>query len=82
MTDVSEPALTIDCRSLRCPQPVIELARRIRDVPVGGVVAVLADDPAAATDVPAWCRLRGHEFLGTGDERSGGPSYLVRRLRD
>ena len=66
---------------MRCPQPVIELARRITDVPAGGVVAVLADDPAAATDVPAWCRLRGHEYLGTDDAEAGAPSYLVRRSR-
>jgi TusA-related sulfurtransferase len=66
---------------MRCPQPVIELARRIGDVPAGGVVAVLADDPAAATDVPAWCRLRGHEYLGTEKSDSGAPSYLVRRSR-
>jgi TusA-related sulfurtransferase len=66
---------------MRCPQPVIELARRIGDVPAGGVVAVLADDPAAATDVPAWCRLRGHEYLGTETSDSGASSYLVRRSR-
>lgn len=81
MTDLPEPDLTLDCRSMRCPQPVIELARRIGDVPAGGVVAVLADDPAAATDVPAWCRLRGHEYLGTQESDSGAPSYLVRRSR-
>jgi len=81
VTGLPEPDLTLDCRSMRCPQPVIELARRIADVPAGGVVAVLADDPAAATDVPAWCRLRGHEYLGANDTESGASSYLVRRSR-
>lgn len=81
MTGLPEPDLTVDCRSMRCPQPVIELARRIADVPAGGVVAVLADDPAAATDVPAWCRLRGHEYLGADDTESGASSYFVRRSR-
>jgi cysteine desulfurase len=33
-------------------------------VPVGAVVALLADDEAARLDVPAWCEMRGHTFLG------------------
>jgi cysteine desulfurase len=55
---------TLDTRGLRCPAPIIELARRITEVPVGAVVAVLADDEAARLDVPAWCAMRGHEYLG------------------
>ena len=73
------PDLVLDCRAMRCPLPVIELARRIEEVEVGAVVAVIADDPAAATDVPAWCRLRGHDYVGTGDGVGGAPSFLVRR---
>jgi TusA-related sulfurtransferase len=73
------PDLVIDCRGMRCPLPVIELARRIEEVAVGGIVAVVADDPAAAADVPAWCRMRGHEYVGSGDPLDGAPSFLVRR---
>jgi tRNA 2-thiouridine synthesizing protein A len=65
----------LDCRGQRCPLPVIALARRIGEVPVGGVVRVLADDPAAAADIPAWCRLRGQEFLGAAAPQA----YDVRR---
>jgi cysteine desulfurase len=74
----AEPDLVVDAVGKRCPLPVIDLARRIGEVPVGGVVAVLSDDPAAATDVPAWCRMRNHEFVG---ERAHGEvsAYLVRR---
>jgi tRNA 2-thiouridine synthesizing protein A len=74
------PDLVVDCRGMRCPLPVIELARRISEVPVGAVVAVVADDPAAATDVPAWCRLRGHAYLGTGEPVDGAALYLTRRV--
>jgi tRNA 2-thiouridine synthesizing protein A len=69
----------VDARGLRCPLPVIELARRIGEVPTGDVIAVLADDPAAAYDIPAWCRMRGQASLGV-DETPEGPRYLVRRL--
>ena len=59
-----EPALTLDLRGQLCPLPVIGLAKRITEVGVGSVVAVLADDPAAAADIPAWARMRGHDYLG------------------
>ena len=74
------PALTVDALGTRCPVPVIELARRIGDVPVGSVVAVLADDAAARLDIPAWCGMRGQEYLGE-EALAGRPgaAYLVRR---
>ena len=59
------PTVVLDCRGQRCPLPVIALAKRLPEVPVGGVLRVLADDPAAANDIPAWCRMRGEEFLGS-----------------
>ena len=77
---MSAPAdLELDCRGLRCPLPVIKLGNSIGDVPVGGTVAVVADDPAAGPDTRAWCRMRGHEFLGEDVPDYGGRRYLVRR---
>ena len=55
----------LDCLGQRCPLPVIALAKRLPQVAVGDIVRVLADDPAAALDIPAWCRMRGQEFLGS-----------------
>ena len=54
----------LDCRGRRCPLPVVELA---------------ADDPAARVDVPAWCRMRGHDYLGETAADDGTPVYSVRR---
>lgn len=73
-----EPAEVIDCLGQRCPLPVIAVARRLPQHPVGAVVRVLADDPAAAIDIPAWCRMRGQEFLG-GASVDGAPAFDVRR---
>lgn len=72
--------MRIDCRGVLCPVPVIELAKRMAGVPVGAVVEVLADDPAAAHDIPAWCRMRGHQLEETAEE-GGVPLYRVRRVR-
>lgn len=82
MSDGGHPAvdLELDCRGLLCPLPVIELGRRHVEVPVGGVVAVVAEDPAARVDVPAWCRLRGQEYVGEDTAHDGVPRYLVRRV--
>ncbi|MDQ4084635.1 MAG: sulfurtransferase TusA family protein [Actinomycetota bacterium] len=75
---MDEPALVVDCTGMRCPMPVIELTRRLADVEVDEVIGVVADDPAAKADVPAWCRLRGHEYVGA--RRQGHARlYLVRR---
>lgn len=74
------PGRLLDCRGKRCPLPVIELARRIRSVPVGATVTVLADDPAARVDIPAWCRMRRQDYLGESTADDGGPAYTVRRL--
>ena len=68
--------ITLDCLGQRCPLPVIGLARRLPSVSVGDVVRVLADDPAAANDIAAWCRLRGQEFVGS----PAPDTYDVRRL--
>jgi tRNA 2-thiouridine synthesizing protein A len=65
----------LDCLGKPCPVPVIELARALPSVAVGELIEVLSDDPAAASDIPAWCRLRGQGFEG-----STGTSYSVRRL--
>jgi tRNA 2-thiouridine synthesizing protein A len=73
-------ALVLDCRGQLCPRPVIELARHLADVAVGQVIAVAADDVAAATDVPAWCRMRQQEYLGAEVAEDGVPVYQVRRL--
>jgi TusA-related sulfurtransferase len=73
--------LELDCRGMRCPLPVIRLSQRIDEVAVGQVVAVVADDAAARSDVPAWCRMREQEFLGEDEAPDGTPRYLVRRLR-
>lgn len=74
-----QPALTIDALGRKCPIPIIMLAERINQVAMGGVVAVLADDPAAFTDVPAWCRLKSHEHVGSYELPQGGWSIHVRR---
>lgn len=77
-TGAAPPVLTIDALGRKCPIPIIMLAERIREVPIGELIAVLADDPAAETDVPAWCMMKSHEYVAT-TPLSRGWSFLLRR---
>lgn len=72
--------MILDCRGRRCPLPILELARGIGAVDVGSTIWVDADDPAARADVPAWCRMRGQDYLGEAAADDGVPRYAVRRV--
>ncbi|MGQ4384120.1 cysteine desulfurase/sulfurtransferase TusA family protein [Streptomyces sp. SAS_270] len=74
-----EDVLVVDALGRRCPIPVIELAKVIGDVPVGGIVRVLSDDEAARLDIPAWCEMRGQEYVGE-EPADHGCAYVVRRV--
>jgi cysteine desulfurase len=76
---VREDALVVDALGKRCPIPVIELAKVIGDVPVGGTVRVLSDDEAARLDIPAWCEMREQEYVGE-EPADRGSAYVVRRI--
>ncbi|MEW2247460.1 aminotransferase class V-fold PLP-dependent enzyme [Streptomyces sp. NPDC006975] len=78
-TAVAGGELVVDALGKRCPLPVIELAKVIGTVPVGGTVRVLSDDEAARLDIPAWCEMRGQEYAGE-EPADRGTAYLVRRV--
>lgn len=65
------PDLVLDCLGRPCPVPVVELARAARGLATGSVVEVLSDDPAAVVDLPAFCRMRGHDYLGDAPREIG-----------
>ena len=80
MVGVDDARLEVlDCRGQRCPLPVIALARRLPEIQIGAVLRVIADDPAAANDIAAWCRMRDQELAGTTSV-DGVPAFDVRRL--
>ncbi|MFD9332047.1 cysteine desulfurase/sulfurtransferase TusA family protein [Streptomyces sp. NPDC060065] len=78
-TAAAVDSLVVNALGRRCPIPVIELAKVIGDVPVGGTVRVLSDDEAARLDIPAWCEMRGQEYVGE-EPADHGSVYVVRRV--
>ena len=73
------PLVTIDALGRKCPIPIIMLAQRINEVPIGAIIAVLADDPAAETDVPAWCMMKSHDHVHTQPLERGWAIMIRRR---
>ena len=69
MSPPDAPALeTLDARGLLCPLPVIRTQDKIKTLTPGMLLDVLATDPGALHDIPAWCRVHGHELIETDRE--------------
>ncbi|MCU0860084.1 MAG: sulfurtransferase TusA family protein [Thermoplasmata archaeon] len=54
---------TLDARGLMCPMPIVQLAKKVKELKSGQVLELLADDVGAKEDVPAWCNRTGHQLL-------------------
>ncbi len=59
---------------LGCGDLVLELMLRMRALPPGHRLRLVALDPGAPADIPAWCRMTGHTLL-----EANPPTYLIRR---
>lgn len=77
-SEVPPVAHTADARGLPCPLPLLHLARDLRKLGPGQVVALLADDPAARDDVPAWTNRSGHTLV-CWEPDGGHDVYYVRK---
>jgi tRNA 2-thiouridine synthesizing protein A len=59
---------------LGCGELVLELRGRMQALAPNGVLRLVATDPGAPADIPAWCRMTGHVLIGEHP-----PVYLIRR---
>ena len=64
----------LDCRRLLCPLPVIRVQDRAASLAPGTRLEAVCTDPGALQDIPAWCRINGHQVL---EVRSEDGEYLV-----
>lgn len=53
----------LDVKKSLCPIPVIRTQNRVKELTVGDELEVIATDPGTLEDIPAWCRINGHEVL-------------------
>lgn len=65
MADQTLPPLDaqLDTCGLYCPEPVMLMHNKVRDMQPGQVLEVIATDPATQRDVPNFCRFLGHTLL-------------------
>ena len=56
---------TLDCRRLLCPMPVIRVQDQIAKMQAGEQLKAICTDPGVMQDIPAWCRINGHEVVST-----------------
>jgi len=59
---------SLDCMGLYCPIPIVKTAEKIKQLKLGEVLEVVADDKGIKLDMPAWCEAIGHKFLGVEEE--------------
>jgi tRNA 2-thiouridine synthesizing protein A len=79
-SELPPPVCTYDARGLPCPLPLLRLARELRGLQPGEVIALLADDPAAHDDVVSWTRRSGHALLRWEQSVDHAVYYVRKRL--
>jgi uncharacterized OsmC-like protein/TusA-related sulfurtransferase len=57
---------------------VLILRENMLEVPVGSILEMRSREPTVADDLPPWCRMTGHEYLGAVPGE-GCTRYFVRR---
>ena len=65
---------TWDAGDLGCGELLLQLRFRIEQLEPGALLRLVAVDPGARADLPAWCRLTGHALVAADH-----PVYLIRR---
>jgi len=68
----------LDVTGLFCPEPVMLLHNKIRDIADGDVLEVVATDPATQRDIPRFCTFLGHDLLQQREE-GGTYQYWLRK---
>jgi TusA-related sulfurtransferase len=75
---IPQPAKTLDCIGLYCPEPVFRTREEISSIPLGQILEVLADDPASESDIKSWAKHAGQRLLSI-ERIKGGFRFLIRR---
>ena len=72
------PKQELDARGLFCPEPVMLLHNKIREIEVGELLRLTASDPSTCRDVPKFCLYLGHELL-EATQTDEEYIYLIRK---
>jgi TusA-related sulfurtransferase len=70
---------TVDYKGLFCPMPIVKVSRAIKEIEVGQVLEMLADDPGSKADMQAWAKQTGHELVSMVEEGRVLKFYVRRK---
>ena len=70
----------LDATGLLCPLPVLKLRKHLKSMDNGSLITVLADDPAAAIDIPHFCNETGNELISKTNSENGVKKYTVKKV--
>ena len=79
-TTSQQPAKTIDCVGLYCPEPLFKARQGIEEIEVNEILELQADDPAAKEDIKRFCKRTGHMLIDLR-EHGGVFTFLIKRIR-
>ncbi len=68
----------LDASGLFCPEPVMMLHSKVRELAAGDVLKVIATDPSTQRDIPKFCMFLEHQLLESS-EQDGTYMYLIRK---
>jgi tRNA 2-thiouridine synthesizing protein A len=71
----------LDATGLYCPEPVMMLHNKIRDIAAGGLLRLIATDPSTTRDIPKFCVYLGHELVEES-KRDDKYYYLIRKSQE
>ena len=57
----------LDARNSLCPMPVIKTQNKVNELEIGDTLEVTCTDPGALSDIPAWCRINGHQVIDSSE---------------
>tara|TARA_B100001063_G_C16590160_1_gene465231 strand:- start:467 stop:712 length:246 start_codon:yes stop_codon:yes gene_type:complete len=71
----------MDAQGLYCPEPVMLLHNKVRDMVDGQIVHVIATDPSTQRDIPKFCSFLGHDLV---EQQVNGDifEYYIRKGSD
>jgi tRNA 2-thiouridine synthesizing protein A len=58
----------LDCLGLYCPEPVFRTRMAIDEMEIGETLEVIADDPAAESDIQSLVKHLGQEIISSTKE--------------
>ncbi|MBI4688850.1 MAG: sulfurtransferase TusA family protein [Nitrospirae bacterium] len=74
-----KPDVTLDCKGLNCPMPLIKTKKTLDTMEIGQILFVHATDPGTKADIPALLKRTGNELIEMREEK-GEFFYLIKKI--